>query len=198
VPVGGVHVIPHDPGDLGVHLYRWIAATGQGKGRGYSPSTEPTSFGDAMRWFMRAAGGNVSAAARLMGVPRRSLRDWVSGISAPKPDRAAQIARSAQLSSRRERLKPGREARLRAMDVVDISITGSYNYDATERTVNIGQYLEDGVVGDLVDAYLAGWSPAEMRELFADGINDPSGFYTRTMAEPPSSDHGWTVSHVGS
>jgi DNA-binding NtrC family response regulator len=40
------------------------------------------------RWIdsaMRATGGNQSAAARLLGVPRATLRDWLSGESATAP-----------------------------------------------------------------------------------------------------------------
>jgi hypothetical protein len=191
-------VIQHDPNDLGTCLYRAIAVTGQGKGRGYSPNTEPTSFGDALKWFMRAAGGNVSAAARLAGVPRRSMRDYLDGVSSPKDERRRQIAKSAQLSARRERLKPGREARLRRAGSGDVVVIGRYNYDPDRdmREARIGPYLDDDTVSILIDAYLSGASPADLRETLCDHLNDPNGFYQRTMSLPPTDEHGWTVGSV--
>jgi hypothetical protein len=183
-----------DPGDLGGHLYRGVAQSRTG--RGWSPNTEPTSFTDALGWFVRAAGGNVSAAARLAGVPRRSFRDWLDGKSRPPAQRRSQVARSAQLSERRSRLKPGRERRLRGLDPAGVSITGSYNYDGKKRTVELGRYLDDDAMVAVVDAYLNGADAAGMREALADRINEPTGFYARTFALSPSHDHGWTVTSL--
>jgi hypothetical protein len=182
----------HHPYDLGTAIYKALSG-------GRSPNTEPTSFGDALGYFVKAAGGNVSAAARLMGVPRRSLRDWLGGVSTPKGDRRRDVARSAQLSARRQRLTPRSEARVRGRDPQGMTLVGRYNYDfldgVTEaRRCQIGPYLDDDTVPELVDAYLSGASPADLRALFASKINDPSDFYSRTMALPPTDDHGWTVS----
>jgi hypothetical protein len=96
----------HDPNDLGVQVYRAIAQR--------SINTEPDSIDDAVDWFVRKAAGNLSLAARLAGVPRRSMRDYASGISRPKGDRAAAMVQTARLSERRARLGPQREARIRA------------------------------------------------------------------------------------
>ena len=177
----------HDPVDLGTAIYRSFAHR--------SPNTEPTSFGDALGWFVKAAGGNVSAAARLAGVPRRSMRDWLAGTSTPGPERRAHVAATAQLSERRARLAPGREKRIRALDGPGAtSLVGTYNYDGDEREVLIGPYLDDTTIPDMLDAYLSGASPEDLRERFAGHItNDPTGFYPRTLARPPSDDHGWTV-----
>jgi hypothetical protein len=134
-----------------------------------------------------AHGGAAALAARL------GVRDL--GAEA-RPSCSDRPQRATQLSARTVEARPGGPATGHGRGRHQHHGVIQLRRDRADR--HIGQYLEDGVVGDLVDAYLAGWSPAEMRELFADGINDPSGFYTRTMAEPPSSDHGWTVSHVGS
>jgi len=185
----------HHPYDLGTAIYKALSG-------GRSPNTEPTSFGDALGYFVKAAGGNVSAAARLMGVPRRSLRDWLGGVSTPKGDRRRDVARSAQLSARRQRLTPRREARLRGLtDSQGVVLVGQYNYDTAsgideDRRVMIGHYLDDDTVPELVDAYLSGASPADLRDLFASKVNDPSDFYSRTMALPPTDDHGWTVNSI--
>ena len=177
----------HDPLDLGTQIYRSFAHR--------SPNTEPTSFADAVGWFVKAASGNVSAAARLAGVPRRTMRDWVAG-KPTSDERRAQIVASAQMSERRARLAPGREKRLRALDGPGAtSLVGTYNYgDGDEREVLIGPYLDEGTIPDMLDAYLSGASPEDLRERFADHItNDPTGFYPRTLALPPSDDHGWVV-----
>lgn len=182
-----------DAGDLGGYVYRAVAHTPHG--RGWSPNTEPTSFVDAVGWFMKAAGGNISAAARLAGVPRESMRDWVRGKSTPRGARREAIKRSAQLSERRNRLRPGREQRLRGMDASGVTMTATYNYDGGKpRTVTLGDYMDDGAIERLTDAYLNGAGQDELREALASEVMDPNGFYARTLAEPPSSAHGWTVS----
>lgn len=181
--------------DLGTRTYAAIS--------GRSLSTEPSSWTGALGWFVKAAGGNVSAAARLAGVPRRSMRDWLSGVSRPKGPRESALIRSAQLSERRARLRPGREARLRNGTSGGVTIVGSYNYDddssgnAKSRTVDIGKFMEPDAVDQLVDAYLSGADEEGLREVFADQITmDPTGFYQRTLALNPQHTHGWTVTRV--
>lgn len=176
--------------DLGAKTYSAISTRGM--------STEPSSWAGALGWFVRAAGGNVSAAARMAGVPRRSMRDWVAGVSRPKGPRAAALIQTAKVSERRARLKPGREARLRNGTPANITLVGTYNYDGgNPRTVLIGNYMDDDALDELVDAYLSGADAGELREVFADQItNDPSGFYERTMRRGPGDSHGWTVQVV--
>lgn len=181
--------VQHNPADLGSAVYRAISG-------GKSPNTEPTSFADALGWFVKAAGGNVSAAARLAGVPRRSFRDWLDGKSSPGADRRGQVSAAARLSERQARLTPKRTARLRGREPDGIVLKGVYNYDGEPRTVEIGRYMIDGAIDALLDAYLNGASPEDLREVFADHIDDPSAFYSRTMALGPSDDHGWTVERV--
>lgn len=184
-----------DLGDLGTHVYREVAHTRHG--RGWSPNTEPTSFTDAVGWFMKQAAGNISAAARLAGVPRESFRDWTRGKSTPNAQRRAQVARSAQLSERRDRLRPGRESRLRDIDTSNVTVKAVYNYDGgAPRTLKLGDYMDDGAIERLVDVYLNGGDASELRESFAAEVMDPNGFYTRTLAQPPTDDHGWTVSSL--
>jgi hypothetical protein len=186
----------YDSGDLGYQLYR--AMTGR-----KSPNTEPTSFADALVWFTKAAGGNVSAAARLAGVPRRTFRDWTEGkgLGPRSAARRAEVKRSATISERMARIGTRREARLRTSEsLAGATVTGFYNYDGKSndrRPILIGDYLSDNAGDELVDAFMSGASPAELREVFAANLtNDATGFYERTMALPPTSDHGWTVSHV--
>jgi hypothetical protein len=183
----------YDPHDLGAQVYKAIA--------GRSVNTEPHTATDAVAWFMRQAGGNISAAARLAGVPRESMRDWAKGISKPKAARGEALAKSAQLSERRARLGPRKEARLRAAGdspVIDIQVTGSYNYDDAPENrapIVISEYMDTDAGDQLVDAYLAGAGPGELRELFADLIVD-APFYAETMGLPPADTNGWWISNV--
>jgi|SRR5262245_26554395 len=175
--------------DLGTRTYAAISQR--------SINTEPTSWTAALGWFVKAAQGNVSGAARLAGVPRRSMRDWLSGVSKPKAGRAAAVIESARLSERRARLKPGRESRLRNGAPGSIVVKATYNYDGTEREVAIGNYMDDYAVDELIDAYLSGADEAGLREEFADQITlDPTGFYARTFALGPNDRHGWSVERV--
>ncbi len=184
----------HDPNDLGSRVYKALA--------GRSVNTEPATITEAVGWFLRAAQGNVSAAARLAGVPRRSMRDWVSGVSKPRGARAAGLIDSARLSERRNRLGPVRERRWRAAGgdgaVHDIVLTGAYNYDpgtSDREPITISKYMEPDAGDQLVSAYLAGAGPDGLREKFAELITD-SPFYAETMALPPGAEHGWTVSNL--
>lgn len=180
--------------DLGDALYSAITRRA-GSGHGASMRTEPSDFSSALKWFVKAAGGNVSAAARLAGVPRRSLRDWLDGKSTPGAQRRRALVGSARLSSRRERLRPGREKRLR--DPQAVWLTGSYNYDDDgddRNPIRISDFLDDGTMDRVIDAYLAGADAAGLRETFTDGIADP--FYGTTMALPPTDEHGWSVTAI--
>lgn len=184
-----------DPHDLGAQVYKAIS--------GRSINTEPDSFTDALSYFTRLAGGNISGAARLAGVPRRTFRDWLDGKGAGPRSAARRedVARSAKLSARRERLRPGREARIRAAaqdGVFDISMTGGYAYDGTtdaRAPIMISEYMDEGAGEALVDAYLDGAGPDELRTLFADLIVD-APFYAETMKLPPGDTHGWWVSDL--
>lgn len=181
------------PDDLGAHLYRAIA--------GRSHRTEPQNFAQALGWFVRAAQGNVSLAARMMGVPRRTARDWLDGkgLGPRSAARRSAVLDSARLSVRRERLKPGREKRLRGKPEVvsEIEIEGTYVYDGggAERTVEIGRYLIPSTMSRVIDVYLAGGTPEDLRAEFAACIDDPAGFYDRTMMHGPD-DGGWSVTSV--
>lgn len=189
----------YDPSDLGYNIYR--AMTGR-----KSPNTEPTSFADALGWFVKAAGGNVSAAARLAGVPRRTFRDWTEGkgLGPRSAARRAEVRRSATISERAARFGTRREARIRASEsLAGATVTGAYNYDVNNgakgerKPIQIGEYLSDDAGEQLADAFMNGASPAELREVFASCLTeDATGFYERTMALPPTDNHGWTVSNV--
>lgn len=185
-------------GDLGDAVFRGIVGTRAVK----SMATEPRTFRDAVDYWLARA-GSVSGAARLAGVPRRTYRDWLTGARPRDPQRAAGIVRGAILDDRRTRLPRSRERRLRAADVADAQLVGRYNYDSaatqlgsanTDRRVDIGKYMADDAIGELVDAYLAGAGAEELRELFASLVTeDPTDFYRSTLRRDPGDDHGWTV-----
>lgn len=177
-----------------MQVYRAIA--------GRSINTEPSTFSDALSWFMRK-GGNPSAAARLAGVPRWTMRDWLAGkgLGPRSAARRDALVESARLSERRARLGPKKEARIRAAGggaIYDIQVTGSYNYDGASSTrpaITISDYMESDAGEQLVDAYLSGAGPDELRTLFANLIVD-APFYAETMGLPPGSEHGWWVTDL--
>ncbi len=176
--------------DLGEALYGAIAG-------GRSSTSEPGTFADAVAWFVAAA-GSVAGAARLAGVPRRTFRDWVSG-KGTKPGRASGLIAAAKQGERRRRLTRDREQRLRNTRPRDVHVSGSYNYDTPpiERSnIAIGQFLRSGAIDDVIDAYLAGGDEDELRETFADAIDDPRDFYGPTMHNPSSDEHGWTITSL--
>lgn len=156
---------------------------------GRSPHTERQ--GDwriGLRLVVDIAGGNVSAAARALDVPRRTMRRWLAGEGAPRGERRAQVAALARQyvrrAERRNRLSAGRERRLRAARTV--TIAWKYRYDVNtdpnareRRTVfDIGGTGSTGLAGDtmaaLVDAYLAG---AEGRD--GEPGADTGGLFSR-------------------
>lgn len=96
---------------------------------GRSPRTESAgaSWQAGMRLVVSLAGGNVSAAARALDVPRRTMRRWLAGESTPPADRRAQVARLALQVVRRDRLKPPRERRLRRAKTIVVKCR--YRYD---------------------------------------------------------------------
>lgn len=187
----------HDPRDLGAQVYRAIA--------GRSINTEPSTFSAALSWFMRK-GGNPSAAARLAGVPRRTMRDWLEGkgLGPRSQARRDALVESARLSERRARLGPKKEARIRALGPRmgqsggGITVTGSYNYDDSPESrapIPMQQYMLPSAGDQLVDAYLNGAGPEQLRELFADLIDD-APFYHRTLRLPPDDRDGWQIDNV--
>lgn len=160
-------------------------------GRRWSPGSEPAASGGFVDWLaviVGAFGGNVSAAARAMDVPRRSVRDWLAGTTRPGPERRSLVRRTAAALTRRTRLTAGREPRLR--NARTIRIEGVDRYDDEERdvTFHVGQQgttgLAPGTLGRLVDAYLGGGNASDDRrsmpglfDVIIDGMTDPNGWY---------------------
>lgn len=176
-----------DPGEA---MYRAICRR--------SPYTEPNTFGQAVGWFIARAGGNVSAAARAAGVPRRTMRDWLAGKGG-KTARAGDMVAAARAGERRERLRPGREKRLRRVDPGGMVVRGKYNYDgknAPDRAASVGRFAQPNLINDVLDVFLAGGSLEQIRDAFAGNINDPSGFYSTTLGLSHENDHGWSVDEI--
>lgn len=139
-------------------------------GRRWSPHTEPKMPGTLLGWLasiLTSVGGNVSAAARLVDVPRRTMRDWLVGATKPRADRigrvqavAGQVHRAAVLAERRKRLVASREARIRRAR--SIRIEGVDRYDEELRDVTFirgtgdSTGLDASTFDELVRAYLDG------------------------------------------
>lgn len=180
---------------MGEALYRAICKR--------SPHTEPQTFGQAVGWFVARAGGNVSAAARAAGVSRRTFRDWLDG-KGHGTARAGDVLAAARAGERRERLKPGREKRLRRAPAAGMTFAGRYNYDGkpgkeapTRSPVQIGRYVQPDTIGHLIDLFLSGASLDALRDgLAGSATEDPTGFYMGTLGHTHNEDHGWSVDSV--
>lgn len=174
---------------------------------GRSPHTERRAdWQDGLRLVVGLAGGNVSAAARALDVPRRTLRRWLdpNDKSMPPPERRERVARAARgmvrRDERRRRLKPGREARLRRAR--KITITSRYRYDVEDRDARVVTFdlddtgstgLADGVMGSLIDAYLAGAVAVDGSGLVA--VDYTGGLFHR-IADAMTDD--WYREHMSS
>jgi DNA-binding transcriptional regulator YdaS (Cro superfamily) len=118
---------------------------------GLSPATEPRTLAGQLEALVRAAGGE-GAAARYVGVHPATFRRWRHGYTQPGP-RSRPLLRGA---TRRARLRPGRERLLRQRNAFTISAWWTVSDDRRHRTVNLGPYVAGGLVGLVIDAYLAG------------------------------------------
>lgn len=172
---------------------------------GRSPRTEPATLGAALAVIVGNA-GSVAGAARMMGVPRRTFRDWISKGYAGKPTgaggtRNGEVIRAALRIERRARLPRGRERRLRNTPPSSVTIDGTYEYrgrggarEEKRYAVAVGDYMRPGTLGDVLDAFLDGASLDELGDTFAAGIDDPHGFYSDTLDS--GHEHGWDVDEV--
>jgi hypothetical protein len=88
------------------------------------------------------------------------LRRWLTGEGKPSPLRQAQVSQAASVITRRARLTPPREKRLRAARTVTIVCSFRYDQDIRTVTFHVGQGgstgMDPGTVGQLVDGYLSG------------------------------------------
>ncbi len=142
--------------NLGDAIYRRMTG-------GKSPATE-----GAMREIEAFAGGKA-AAARLVGVHPATWRRWSAGGGQSKGS-----ANLLKMASRRVRLSPGREERIRNTDPRDVEIRTKEKHSGRERTIDgVGMALDDQVMDLIVDKYLQGASPAELGKTFRDSIQDP-------------------------
>lgn len=183
---------------LGEALYSAIT-------KGRSPRTEPSTLPAALAVIIGAA-GSVAGAARAMGVPRRTFRDWIEKGYAGKPTgtggtRNSEVVRAALRIERRNRLPRGREQRMRNTPPSTVTISGTYMYRGRDNkledrrdSVDVGQYLQAGTLGAVLDVFLDGGSLDELGDTFAAGIDDPTDFYSDTLSSDDA--HGWDVDGV--
>jgi len=128
---------------------------------GRSPRTETTSWSDALAIVVSRI-GSVAGAARVLDVPRRTLRRWLAGESQPSAERRRVVQGAVRRLERRQRLTGRRETRLRGATTVRVQ--GVDRYDGAERDVifRIGGRasiaLDAGTLDALVDRFLQGGS----------------------------------------
>lgn len=156
-------------------LYRGITG-------GRSPRTE--GFHSAVAELRRQVPSTAELARRL-GVPRRTVGDWLNRGATPRPEHRQTVMQAL----RRHRLRLGREQRQRAGAV---RIVAEQRYSSDGRDDNVRVWLhprngspysigwDTGANGRILDAYLAGDMRAAA-EAFVDGIGDP-GY--REMTDP--------------
>lgn len=144
--------------DFGEMIYRTLSG-------GLSSHTESADLPRMLSAILKAA-GSPTAAARIIGVHPSTLRRWRAGTASP----SARSAPLLQRAVRRARLTPRREARIRAsapaLRVVQRDNGRRRDLDAR----NFG--WRPGASNDVVDAFLAGASPADLRKITKKGIRD--------------------------
>jgi hypothetical protein len=171
-----------------------------------SARSEPAGFLVGLNAVVAAA-GSVAGAARELDVPRRTLRRWLTGESKPPAARAVQVARRASTITRRARLLPATERRIRRARVVEIKCI--YRYDvasAVAAAAKAGQSVRardwsrtirfhigaggttgigDLVASDTIGGFLAGWSGLDpgpgLFQIIADAMTDD--WYRQHMQE---------------
>jgi len=105
--------------------------------------------------LVRALGGNVSAAARAVGVPRSTLRGWLAGRTPKRANRAITAAARGALTVIH---RPGHyAAAYNGTKTLRISGTITKSRDSRSRTINVGQYIPQS----LMKRILTTWAGAK-------------------------------------
>jgi hypothetical protein len=145
---------------------------------------ELTEQDDALRVLLVEAGGNVSQLARDLGRSRRTVRNWLSGVT-PRGgpgaliDAATRSMREMLAGPRLDELRNGFET-VTLGGVLEIS-------DPENRTLEIA--FTPGYGDQLVDAYLNGADADELERIFVEGIADP--WYQDYIGNPSTWDTEW-------
>lgn len=129
---------------------------------------------------------NVSAAARSLGVPRRTLRNWITGSSAIPPARFRSLAARDVAMARRAALPAGKESDIRA-GRVRLTLVGAQTEVSTRRTgrhvtngvevrqgrrLDVGAHIPPHVISGMVDSWLAGNDLATIQNQLTEVLND--------------------------
>ena len=151
-----------------------------------------SDWATALGFYSRRA-ENASEAARDAGVPVSTWRRWLKG-AIPRANRAASIVAAARSSQARGRLSHRREQRYR--DSTDLVVKGRWQYAPGQpRHVGLGSYLVEGWADAVVDAFLAGGSPAELHETL-HGFIYGSQWYEQTFDPRAPAGSGWDVTAI--
>lgn len=137
--------------------------------------------------FLEKKYGSLAGASRATGVSRSTLRRWRDGEAKPKPAserKLTQSLRKAMVPERRQnrirrstgRVTPAPGARVKGPGHGGISITATVRVsdDERERTLNIGQHLDQETAGRLLDAFMAG-DDAQAQAIMEQGMTDYFG-----------------------
>lgn len=161
-------------------------ATYQAIGHPRGPASEPSGFLAAIARVV-ASSGSVAGAARDLGVPRRTLRRWLTGEGKPNITRQVQVETVARQLVRRTRVPAARERRLRA--ATSVRIVAVFRYDGTTRNLTFHLNggtgptdMDPGAAGRTVDAFLAGAEGLDTHDP-VDGGSGLFGPLARGMAD---------------
>lgn len=133
---------------------------------GRASAGQAASFPAMVDAVVKATGGNYTKAGAALGVDRRTVSRWHKGQQRP----SARTAPLLQMYVRRMWLPERRENRLRSrLPQLDLR----YRSDDRERHADQhNMALSRDVSARLIEAFLRGASPAELRAIFLDSIGD--------------------------
>lgn len=169
---------------------------------GRTPRLEKGPIADRIAWLEKKH-GSLAAVAREAGVSRSTLRRWRDGEAIPKAESERKLTgalRSALVpEGRRKRIgrssgRPdfgprtptgkGSGAERLAKGGIAIDATVSISSDTRDRTLNVGQHLDEDAGANLIAAFLSGDD-----EVFQTLLNDAVGRYFASAS-------GWELLHV--
>lgn len=131
-------------------LYRSITS------RGRTMDSELVNLPATLR-EIEAAYGSTSGAARSLGIPRRTWRNWQSGANAPSLENRGVLVRAL----RRIRLSKTREKFLRGKPQIGVRALVRVSSDERERNILVSGWPgTDGMMNDVLDAWLQGHDTA--------------------------------------
>lgn len=145
--------------DLGSLIYRALT--------GYSPRSEPTTTAGQLA-YIRSHYASTTAMAKAMGMPRRTVSDWIAGKHAPSRGYQAGIRAMARYF----RMSPLRRQKMISRNSPNAK--GIVEYDSRNRRIDARAMKWSNLgLANLINAYLNGATLREMEDTFIAQIGEP-------------------------